>query len=63
MKQFKTHFYGLQPLSDAPNSITAGKIKRILARVLTLLCIDFNMPRWEVMFSLVAMAILKKKEE
>lgn len=29
-----------------------------LARVLTLLCIDFSIPRWEVIFSLVAMAML-----
>lgn len=37
--------------------------ERILARVLTLLWIDFNMPRWEVMFSLVAMAILEKNKK
>lgn len=36
---------------------------RILARVLTLLCIDFNIPRCEVMFSLVAMAMLWTKKQ
>lgn len=36
---------------------------RILASVLTLLWMDFSMPLWEVMFSLVAMAILNKQRE
>lgn len=31
--------------------------------MLTLLCMDFNMPLWEVMFSLVAMAMLRKETE
>ena len=37
--------------------------QRILAKVLTLLCMDFKNPRCEVMFSLVAMAMLERREK
>ena len=37
--------------------------QRILARVLTFPCMDFRKPLWDVMFSLVAMAILEKDGE
>lgn len=36
---------------------------RILASVLTLLCMDFSMPLWKVMFSFVAMAILERERQ
>lgn len=35
---------------------------RILAKVFILLCIDFNIPLCEVIFSFVAMAMLEKEK-
>lgn len=51
-----------------PSSKRAGghnriKRKRILAKVVTLVWMDFNIPRWNVMFSFVAMAILDKNNQ
>lgn len=40
-----------------------GASERILAKVFILLCMDFSIPRCEVMFSFVAMAMLGSKQD
>ena len=49
-------------LFGSPHTITFTAL-RILASVLTLLCMDFSTPLWEVMFSLVAMAMLHRETD